>query len=162
MADGYLHDNTAAKGLRLELEQDFNKLDERSSRLVSYVRDQVGELILETREGMSNRVDDGFSAAEARKYGSEVVKIIEAVHIGLAQIERNFLRDMDGIIGPGAYSINDDGTVDFVLSGLGGKLATGSLGVEQHQLEIVKLADAAAFDQGDGTPAGSASSTPTA
>ena len=66
MADGYLHDNTAAKGLRLELEQDFNKLDERASRLVSYVRDQVGELILETREGMSNRVDDGFSAAEAR------------------------------------------------------------------------------------------------
>ena len=83
------------------------------------------------------------------------------MHIGLAQIERNFLRDMDGIIGPGAYSINEDGTVDFVLSGLGGKLATGSLGVEQHQLEIVKLADASAFDQGDGTPAGSVSSTPT-
>jgi len=63
------------------------------------------------------------------------------------------------LTGPGAYSINDDGTVDFVLSGLGGKLATGSLGVEQHQLGIVKLEDASAFDQGDGTPSGS---TPTA
>ena len=147
-----LKDNTAVKGVRRELADDYNKLEERMDRLKAAAQDAFGELSKETREGMANRVDDGFSPAEARKYGEATVKIMELMHLGLIAIERNFVRDMEAIIGPNAYKFESDGTVTFDVTKLGGKLSTSSLGVEQDQLKIVKLQDAAPFEEGDEGP----------
>jgi hypothetical protein len=148
-----LKDNTAVKGIRRELQDDSDKLSERMDRLQAAAIDAFGELSKETREGMANRVDDGFSPAEARKYGEATVKIMELIHLGFKAIEGNFVRDMEAIIGPNAYKFEQDGTVTFDVTKLGGKLSTGSLGVEQDQLKIVKLQDAPILNEGDeGTP----------
>ena len=147
-----LKDNTAVKGIRRELADDYDKLEERMDRLKAAAQDAFGELSKETREGMANRVDDGFSPAEARKYGEATVKIMELMHLGFKAIEGNFIRDMEAIIGPNAYKIEDNGTITFDVFKLGGKLSTGSLGVEQDQLKIVKLQDAPSFDEGDEGP----------
>jgi hypothetical protein len=148
-----LKDNTAVKGVRRELQDDSDKLTERMNRLQAAAQDAFGELSKETREGMANRVDDGFSPAEARKYGEATVKIMELIHLGFKAIEGNFVRDMESIIGPNAYKFEADGTVTFDVTKLGGKLSTGSLGVEQDQLKIVVLQDAPTFNEGDeGTP----------
>jgi hypothetical protein len=147
-----LRDNTAVKGIRRELADDYDKLAERMDRLKAAAQDAFGEFSKETREGMANRVDDGFSPAEARKYGEATVKIIELMHIGLRAFESNFLRDMEAIIGPNAYKIEENGTVTFDVSKLGGKLSTVSIGVEQDQLKIVVLQDAAPFVEGDEGP----------
>ncbi|MFA5453433.1 MAG: hypothetical protein WC248_07660, partial [Candidatus Methanomethylophilaceae archaeon] len=85
-------------------------------------------------------------------YGEATVKIIELMHIGLRAFESNFLRDMEAIIGPNAYKIEENGTVTFDVSKLGGKLSTVSIGVEQDQLKIVVLQDAAPFVEGDEGP----------
>jgi len=148
-----LKDNTAVKGIRRELQDDSDKLAERMDRLQAAALDAFGELSKETREGMANRVDDGFSPAEARKYGEATVKIMELIHLGFKAIEGNFVRDMEAIIGPNAYKFEADGTVTFDVTKLGGKLSTGSLGVEQDQLKIVILQDAPILNEGDeGTP----------
>jgi hypothetical protein len=147
-----LKDNTAVKGVRRELQDDSDKLTERMNRLQAAAQDAFGELSKETREGMANRVDDGFSPAEARKYGEATVKIMELIHLGFKAIEGNFVRDMEAIIGPNAYKFEQDGTVTFDVTKLGGKLSTGSLGVEQDQLKIVVLQDAPNFNEGDEGP----------
>ena len=144
-----LKDNTAVKGVRRELADDYDKLVERMDRLKAAAMDAFGELSKETREGMANRVDDGFSAAEARKYGEATVKIMELMHLGFKAIENNFVRDMEAIIGPNAYKFESDGTVSFDVTKLGGKLATISIGVEQDQLKIVSLQDSLVFVEGD-------------
>lgn len=147
-----LHDNTAVKGLRSKLTDDYKSFTERSDRLKAAVQDAIGEFQKETREGMSNRQDDGFSNAEARKYAKATVEIFELVSKGLAAIKNNTKRDLEAIIGSNALVENSDGTMELDATKIGGILGTMSIGVEQDQLKYVSFADSVDVVEGDEPP----------
>jgi hypothetical protein len=141
--DQQLNNNTAIRGIRRAMTDNYNMFDERMNRLNGRIKDEIDEFIVETKESMPNRVDDGISQPEAIEFAKNIGKIIQVMERGFRAIKKNTLVDLDSIIGPSAYTIDPNtGRVTIHEDKISGKLATDSIGVEQKQLSMVSLEDA--------------------
>jgi hypothetical protein len=102
-------------------------------REVSRFFEEVEDLDIEIKEGMSNRVGSGFQANEAKKYSYRLVK----------PIMRDTLQDLDGIkqdlIADIATLVGEDYVLDqdSAMSGIIGKASIKNF--EQSELDIKVL-----------------------
>lgn len=147
-----LHDNTEVKGLRHQLTTTHQKFTERMDRLEGAVQDAIGEFQKETRESMANRVDDGFSAAEATKFAKATAEIYEMVLKGLDAIKKNTRGNLVAIVGSNAMTVDAANNVSIDVTMLDGILSAVSIGVEQDQLKFVTLPDSKDVVEGDEPP----------
>jgi hypothetical protein len=80
-------DNTDVNKLRRRLVDIKLAFKESMDREVSRIFEEIEDLDIEVKEGMSNRVGSGFQANEAKKYAYRLIK----------PILRDTLQDLDGI-----------------------------------------------------------------
>lgn len=80
-------DNTDVNKLRRRLVDIKLAFKESMDREVSRIFEEIEDLDIEVKEGMSNRVGSGFQANEAKKYAYRLIK----------PIMRDTLQDLDGI-----------------------------------------------------------------
>lgn len=80
-------DNTDVNKLRRRLVDIKLAFKESMDREVSRIFEEIEDLDIEVKEGMSNRVGSGFQGNEAKKYAYRLVK----------PIMRDTLEDLDGI-----------------------------------------------------------------
>lgn len=126
-------DNTDVNKVRRRMVDIKLAFKESMDREVSRFFEEVEDLDVEIKEGMSNRVGSGFQANEAKKYAYRLVK----------PILRDTLQDLDGIkqdlIADIATLVGEDFVVDqeAPMSGIIGKASIKNF--EQSELDVKVL-----------------------
>jgi hypothetical protein len=126
-------DNTDVNKVRRRLVDIKLAFKESMDREVSRFFEEVEDLDVEIKEGMSNRVGSGFQANEAKKYAYRLTK----------PILRDTLQDLDGIkqdlVADIATLVGEDFVMnqDAEMSGIIGKASIKNF--EQSELDVKVL-----------------------
>lgn len=93
-------DNTDVNKLRRRLIDIKLSFKESMDREVSRVFEEIEDLDIEIKEGMSNRVGSGFQGNEAKKYASRLIEpIMRDTLVDLEGIKNDLVTDVASLVG---------------------------------------------------------------